>query len=182
LGDAADYWYWKSTESEVISSSTLNVGIYEWANENCWALLPIFYLISYISHSIPDFAIFFKNYSSWFEPSFAHFWDQIALYTFSDRTSAAAIMDSLRVRAGFYQTAYTSLIIDFGLFIFFLPILFFFISLREYFLSLRILLLIFLSLSLIENYFFQGLKPLHYLYFMIFFHMFVKRNKLLNKK
>lgn len=173
IGVANEYWYFKATESDVMSGSTLNLSIFDWAYQNFWGLLPVFYMIAYISHSIADFTTFITNYSSWFYPTFAHLLDQLAIYVFSDRSSYQEIMSSMRVRSGYYQTMYTSVIIDLGILVIGLfPLYFAFYNFYK-FIPFRILLICFISLSLIENYFIQGLKPLHFLFYIFYFIFFI---------
>ena len=112
VGFANEYWYFKAIESEVMSGSILNISIFDWAYQNFWVLLPFYYLIAYISHSIVDFFTFITNYTSWFDPTFAHLLDQLSMYTFSDRSTYQDIIGTIRVRSGYYQTLYASIIID----------------------------------------------------------------------
>lgn len=180
-GDVLSYWYWKATESEVSGGSILNFYVYDFAEMFIPILLPFFYLIAYISHSVPDFFSFFIEYDAFFEPTFLHLRDQLALYTFSDRSNLQADMATLRVRSGFYQTAYTSLLIDFGFILPLMGFIFFTFSRVAFITPIVILTLMFACLANIENFFFQGLKPLHHLYYVIFFLIFVrlKRKRLI---
>jgi hypothetical protein len=173
-GDVLSYWYWKATESEVSGGSILNFYVYDFAEVFIPILLPFFYLIAYISHSVPDFFIFLVEYDAFFEPTFLHLRDQVALYTFSERSDLQADMATLRVRSGFYQTAYTSLLIDFGFILPIMAIIFVTLSRVVFITPIVILTLIFACLSNIENFFFQGLKPIHHLYYFIFFSIFVR--------
>lgn len=174
VGFANEYWYFKAIESEVMGGSILNISIFEWAYENFWVLLPFYYLIAYISHSIVDFFTFINNYTSWFDPTFAHLLDQLSMYTFADRSVYQDVIGAMRVRSGYYQTLYTSIIIDMGiLFVIFIPAYMIFSNFKK-FIPFGILLICFIVLSLIENYFIQGLKPIHYLFFIIYFMLFIK--------
>jgi hypothetical protein len=176
VDNLADYWFWKSTESAIFESGKVNFAFYEWINENIPFILPFLYMISYISHSIPNFHLFIISDFNWFNPTFAHFLDQIALYTFGDREVYQNLIAESRVRYGYYQTLYTSLIIDFGILsIFGALILFIFLRCPQQFMALKILMIMFFMLSSIENYFYQGLKPLHYFYFVTFYYIFVTR-------
>lgn len=173
-GIASDYWYFKAIDSDVMSGSILNLSIFDWAYSNLWGLLPFFYFIAYVSHSIADFTTFIINYSSWFNPTFAHLTDQLMIYIFGDRSFYQETIESMRVRSGYYQTMYTSLLIDFGILFIGLFPLYFILKNYNKFIPIRILLICFISLSLIENYFIQGLKPLHFLFFIFYFLLFIK--------
>ncbi|WP_412051281.1 hypothetical protein ACK6D9_08135 [Hoeflea sp. Naph1] len=176
VGDPSEYWLPKIFYSNISDSSYLNVNAIIWLSELTWMLLPIIYLIMYISHSIADFYVFLINYNSYLVPTFAHLLDQLALYTGQDRSINQDIISVMRVRSGYYQTAYASIIIDYGFIIFIFPLIYIILKKSNMYYAVNVLLLVFTSLSLIENYFYQGLKPLHFFYFLVYYWIFVRKN------
>ena len=176
LANFQTYWLWKSTKSGIYDSFSVNTSLIYYLNENTPFLIPLFYLIGYISHSIGDFFVYLNKSSDFLVPHFVHLADQIALYTFSDRTEFSAQIEALRIRGGYYQTFFTSAIIDLGFLLPYLLLIIIFISRFRFFLGFLFMLYFWTILAPIENYFFQGLKPIRFFAFYLFFHFFLFRN------
>lgn len=169
------YWLEKSLYSEAMSMSEMNEDLYFFMDANFWYALPFFYLISYVSHPIPELGHFLNEYSDWFFPSLAHLRLYFSNITFQDSSELINLLEILRVRPGYYQTLYASLIVDFGIAVFLLiPSYLLMRYLRNFYLF-QIYLLPVMCLSTIENYFFTGLTPVRALLFLLLGMVFIRR-------
>lgn len=176
-GDPLDYWLEKAVESRVMAASELNTSTYESFGAVSSAFLPLFYLVSYISHSIPEFLIFIRNFDNWFG-SLAHLHVYYLTFTFQDAALVDEYLAFLKFRPGYYQTFYASMIVDFGIFVLLVPA-FAIVGLlkKNSFLITKIYLAPVFVLSTIENYLYTGLTPLRFLIFIVLGHFFLKVRK-----
>lgn len=174
-GVPSNYWLEKSLYSEATSMSRMNVELYEFMDANFWYALPLFYFISYVSHPVVEFSYFLKNYSEWLIPYIAHLKIYFLNFTFQDSSGQIELLEVLRIRSGFYQTMYASLIVDFGLWFFLLFPLYLILRFLPRFYVFQVYLLPVISLSAIENYFYTGLTPVRAVVFIIFGFFFLKK-------
>lgn len=174
VGYPNEYWLWKSTESEVMSLSSVNFSLYVFFNEFFWYALPVFYLISYISHSIPELVFFLSGYDFEILPRFYIIYDYFLMATFQDRTEITKLIEVAKFHPGYYQTIYPSLLIDFGLIL--TPLILILIV----FLKNKIVILVQLYFipvmifSGIENYLYTGLTPIRFIIFVFLGYFFLK--------
>jgi hypothetical protein len=174
IGFPGDYWLWNSTESEVMSLSKLNLPLYTFFNQDFWCVLPVFYLASYVSHSIPEFAFFLSNFDFFTYPKFYILYDYWLMSTFQDRTEITALIEIAKFNPGFYQTMYSSLFIDFGILL--TGMLFSYITFIKNKITylVQIYLLPVMIFSGIENYIYTGLTPIRFLLFIMFGYIFLR--------
>ncbi len=104
-GDPLDYWLEKAVESRVMAAFELNTSTHESFGAVSSAFLPLFYLVAYVSHSIPGFLIFIRNFDNWFgTPVHLHLY--YLAFTFQDAALGDEYLAFLRYRPGYYQTFY----------------------------------------------------------------------------
>lgn len=176
-GAPLDYWLEKAVESRVMAASELNASIYESFGAVSSVFLPLFYLVAYVSHSIPEFLIFISNFDNWYG-TLAHLHLYYLTFTFQDASLVEEYLAFLKYRPGFYQTFYASLIVDFGVFALFVPALAVVGFLKKNsFLVAKIYLVPVFVLSTIDNYLYTGLTPLRFVIFIVLGHFFLKVRK-----
>ena len=180
-GLPVEYWMWKSVNSEAMASSVVNVDVYNYFGDISYFFLVFFYICSYISHSVPEFLVFIENFNNWLG-SLAHLRLYFSAFTFQDTSYLNDYVATLRYHSGYYQTLYASLIVDFGLYIFFLPFAAVLMYGRKKYLVLKIYLVPVLILSPIENYLYTGLTPLRFFIFLICGSYFFYLNTTLSKR
>lgn len=173
-GDSLDYWLEKAVESQVMSASELNMSMYESFGAISSVFFPLFYLIAYVSHSIPEFLIFIGDFDNW-HGTLAHLHLYYLTFSFQDTSLAEEYLAILKSRPGYYQTFYASMIVDFGVYVLFIPALAFYGLLKKNsFLITKIYLVPVFVLSTIENYLYTGLTPLRFGIFIVMGHFFLK--------
>jgi hypothetical protein len=179
-GDAIDYWFEKSMYSNVMSSSILNVNVYRFFGDISYIFLVLFYLIAYLTHSVPEFILFIQNFKEW-QGTLAHLQQYYLLYTFQDSSLLINYLEYLRFRSGLYQTLYASLIVDFGVWTIFFPLLLILMHKVRSLVVLQLYILPVIMLSSIENYFYTGLTPLRFFLFFVLGQFFIGRNVIRRK-
>ncbi|WP_162049043.1 hypothetical protein [Fluviibacter phosphoraccumulans] len=176
-GDPLDYWLEKAVESQVMAASELNTSTYESFGAVSSAFLPLFYLVAYVSHSIPEFLTFIRNFDNWFG-TLAHLHLYYLAFTFQNTALVDEYLAILKFRPGYYQTFYASMIVDFGVFALLVPAFAIVAFLKKNtFLIAKIYLVPVFVLSTIENYLYTGLTPLRFLIFIVLGHFFLKVRK-----
>lgn len=181
VGSPGDYWLEKSTQSEVLGLSIVNMPLFEFFNHYFWFALPIFYLISYISHSIPEFVNFMADYPGGLSPTFAHLYDYFLMLTFQDRIAAIELIERMHVRSGYYQTIYASLIVDFGGLLLAFPIAYIALCRLHCFLIVQMYILPVICFATIDNYFYTGLTPIRAALFVLLSLLFIRKQFVVNK-
>ncbi|MBM4316177.1 MAG: hypothetical protein FJ116_01690 [Deltaproteobacteria bacterium] len=155
-------WNWSNTLKHTWIADSMPI------NENAFSLMegtgsflqPFLYLLLYVSHSIGECAEAFANMADKWLATPNYLLDQVCLILQCNREPFAEAIKSNNLRTGLYQTLYVSLFYDFGFGGFLAIILFVGLVLRLLVLNLVLPLIIYfsviLSISPIENYFYNG--------------------------
>jgi hypothetical protein len=135
-------------------------------------LLPVVFIMHYISHSIAAFTLLVSNGIFGFIGSPAYFYDQMCIAFKCNREYTAAWIHELNPDAGMYQTLYSSLLFDLGwigLAMVMMILIYYYLSrfnkVRT-FPALSIYLLIIFATSSVENYIYNGLGIWRFLTFI----------------
>ncbi|CAB3637542.1 Uncharacterised protein [Achromobacter sp. 2789STDY5608633] len=109
-------WDWVATirYSWIFDNMPIPSDVVSSTNEVFPVLMPLIYLVQYVTHSMAEFGVVLEHGAIGIFGSGLYFEDQVCLLLACDRQAIQDAILQINPRAGTYQTLYASLLLDFG--------------------------------------------------------------------
>lgn len=167
-------WNWAENlrYSWIMEHLSVSENVIRLLDDHAAFLLPVIFLMQYITHSIAAFSSLISHNTFDLIGSPAYLYDQVCIVFKCNREYASAWMHEINPDAGMYQTLYASLLFDLGwigVFLLIFVLFFYYFSLykkKQHIPALSIYLLVILATSSIENYIYNGLGLWRFLVFL----------------